>query len=77
MGNKLFKNKKMIDSTIIILFFSIVVIILLYIQLNQNRKNKNNSDNEISEIIKQNSELNITIKSLSDLFNGNNDRLKN
>ncbi|MGI9312056.1 MAG: DNA recombination protein RmuC [Alphaproteobacteria bacterium] len=77
MGNKLFKNKKMIDSTIIILFFSIVVIILLYIQLNQNRKNKNNSDNDISEIIKQNSELNITIKSLSDLFNGNHDRLKN
>ena len=59
-----------------ILLFS-VLIILLYMMFTQTKRNGTNSETEISELLKQNNELDFKLKSLTDLFNGNHDRLNN
>ena len=67
----------MFDITIIIILFILIVLLLLYIQFYQNRINKNKTDHKIGEVIKQNDELKATITTLSNLFSGNNDQLRN
>ena len=59
-----------------ILLFS-VLIILLYMMFKQTKRNGTNSETEISELLKQNNELDFKLKSLTDQFNGNHDRLNN
>ena len=66
----------MLDTTLIILIILAISTILIFLLLIQNKKNSRASVNEIAELLKQNNELDLKIKSLADLFNGNHDRLR-
>ena len=67
----------MTQITIITLLLVSTLMIALYILFVQNKKNNRSSETEITELLKQNNELDSKIRSLTDLFNGNHDRLNN
>ena len=65
------------DIILIILIILAISTILIFLLLIQSKKNSRVSVNEITQLLKQNNELDLKIKSLADLFNGNHDRLRN
>ena len=67
----------MTEIIIITLLLLTIFLIALYVMLSQNKRSHNSSETEISELIKQNNELDLKIRTLTDLFNGNHDRLNN